>query len=725
MIANSTSSPSQQTSQLPSPPPSSNTSISTPSSTPSTTPTSGTGSQSVLERQLNSPLISQQVPPSCSPPGLPVTTVVTNASTVVTLTPPPEKDMKEIKLDPKQTTLLAQGKENIPLFGEKSIFAEKAIVPPRSPEVIDLETESDTSRDKIIIPSFKKRKLEILREGGLEVTAVDLDTRPSVIQSNPPAPATMKSEEKPPISYPLPVTPNSIPKLISVTVTPDIGHMLSSPQEHQQQQHHHHHHLHHHHQHHQHQARLQTPTKQHPAHHNNNNNITMNNNNIVNSRVINLGTSNNTALLQLYANANVPPPASSGLHHQANHRFVPPTVPNGRIFPPKVTQSRSIFAHNEKTVYGDPKEIPISPKYRPTLHRLQPHQIHSNNDPVYGGVLDLTQKSSKPVFPRPSLEIVKVPVVPRPNPLNLEMRNNSSTIKEKPQDCSKRSTFPGYQNVLDSRTMASNNLEITIVNPKQKNNHLSTSAHVRAPSPPRNSAIPVQRRQQLNGKYTTRSEPVSPYTPRKPSHPVIPNVPNLNHLNSGGYPRMATIQQQNTIDRRKNMDMSGGKEQHPHQHHPPHQHHHHHQQHQHIHQQQHQQQQQQRRISEGDKSLIAQQQQQQQQQQHQQQQEPRQTEAGRRHSVPSIPSGYVPTVPQNNPAFLPQLPNTPGKFLPMIDPMYYSAFYNGLFPPPIPPTAATSFLSPEFSAYYKELLASSQPRLGMAGQHQPAAPTSK
>ena len=138
-----------------------------------------------MERQLNSsPLISQQVPPSCSPPGLPVTTVVTNASTVVTLTPPPEKDMKEIKLDPKQTSLLAQGKENIPLFGEKSIFAEKAIVPPRSPEVIDLETESDTSRDKIIIPSFKKRKLEILREGGLEVTAVDLDTRPSVIQNN-------------------------------------------------------------------------------------------------------------------------------------------------------------------------------------------------------------------------------------------------------------------------------------------------------------------------------------------------------------------------------------------------------------------------------------------------------------------------------------------------------------------------------------------------------------
>lgn len=136
-----------------------------------------------------------------------------------------------------------------------------------------------------------------------------------------------------------------------------------------------------------------------------------------------------------------------------------------------------------------------------------------------------------------------------------------------------------------------------------------------------------------------------------------------------------------------------------------------------------------RRISEGEKSSLAAQQ--------QQHQESRQSEAGRRHSLPSIPSGFVPTVPQNNStAFpLPQLPNASGKFLPILDPMYYSAFYNGLFPPPIPPTAAaaaaaaSSFLSPEFSAYYKELLASSQPRLtGMMGQpphQQPAAPTSK
>ncbi|KAK2585988.1 hypothetical protein KPH14_010561 [Odynerus spinipes] len=685
MIANTTPPTSQQTSQLPSPPPSSNTPISTPSSTPSTTPTIVTGNQSVLERQLNSPLVSQQVPPSCSSPGLPVSTVAMNATAVVTLTPPPEKDMKEIKLDPKQTTLLAQGKENIPLFGEKPIFTEKTIVPPRSPEVIDLETESDTSRDKIIIPSFKKRKLEILREGGLEVTAVDLDARPTVIQSSvTPTPTSVKPEEKLPISYPLPVTPNSMPKLISVTVTPDIGHMLPSPQENQSNHHHHHHQ--------QHQSRLQSQGKQHPVHHNNNNSTTNNNNNTTNSKVINLGSSNNAGLLQLYANANMVP-ASANPVVNSNHRFAPPNVPNGRILPPKVTQSRSIFAHNEKMVYGNPKDIPIPSKYRPPP-RVQPQLIGNSDFTGNGEVLDLTQKpNEKATYSRPSLEIVRVPVVPRPNPLNLETRK-SPTNKDRPTDCTtKRASFPGYQTVLDSRTMASNNLEITLVNPKQKNNHSNVPppSHVQIPSPPnRTSNHPsVAQRRQINGKYAARSEPVSPYTPRKPTHPIIPNVPNLNHLNSmnSTYPRMTNVQQQvATIDRRKAIE--GGKDQHH------------------------------RRISENDKLSAM--------QQHHQQQDMRQsTEVGRRHSVPSIPSGFIPTVPASNPAFLSQLPNTPGKFLPVLDPMYYSAFYNGLFPPPIPPAAATSFIPPEFSAYYKELLASSQPRLGMGGQHQPAVPTSK
>ena len=436
------------------------------------------------------------------------------------------------------------------------------------------------------------------------------------------------------------------------------------------------------------------------------------------SRVINLGSSNNAALLQLYANANVVPPISTTI---PNSRFILPNVPNGRL-PPKVTQSRSIFMHNERTVYGNPKDVLISPKYH-TLHPHQQSQQRSqqysqmSNDIGQGGVLDLTQKSNeKSTFPRPSLEIVRVPVVPRPNPLNLEVRNlpaakDKPTLDRSSADCSKRVSFPAYQNVIDSRTIASNNLEITLVNPKQKNNHHpNVPSHVQIPSPPnKNNAMgtisSAQRRQQqhqVNGKYATRNEPISPYTPRKPSHPVIPNVPNLNHLNHSGnsFPRMQATtmqqqqQQQMSIDRRKTAAEAGRDHQH-------------------------------RRISESEKSSLT----------AQQQQESRQSEAGRRHSLPSIPSGFVPAVSQNNSAAysLPQLPNAPGKFLPILDPMYYSAFYNGLFPPPIPPTAtaaATSpFLPPEFSAYYKELLVSSQPRLtGITGQppyQQPAAPTSK
>lgn len=636
IIAN-TPSASQQASQLPSPPPSSTTSSSTPNSTPSTTPTGG--SQSVLERQLNSPLISQQVPPPSSPPGLPVSAVTSNSPTVVTLTPPPENDIKEIKLDPKQTTLLAQGKENIPLFDEKPIFLEKPIVPPRSPEVIDLENESDSSRDKIIIPSFKRQKLEILREGGLEVTAVD--SRPSVIQPNSTPPATVKSEEKPLVSLSQ-VSAPSIPKLISVTVTPDIGHILPSSQEN-----------------HNHHTKHQTPTKS-----TNHNSSTSPSN-----RVINLGNSN--ALIQLYANANVAV-SNTTTTQSSNHRFVAPVVSNGRVVPPRVTQSRSIFAHNEKMVYGNPKDILSTQKYLPPVAVVQPPP---RNECLPTGVLDLTQK--QPTFSRPSLEIVRVPIVQRPNLINLDTRNAHN--KTKTLDSPRKEQFPNYPSVLDSRTMASNNLEITLVNPKKQ--HSSSQL----PSPPSRNSMPIQRRQQqqLNGKYPVRSEPVSPYTPRKPVHPVIPNVPNLSQLNN--ISSFSRCNQQMSIDKRKTPDI--GKEHH-------------------------------RRISEGDKTTgqqiidVTQ----------------KHNDAARRHSVPNIPSGFVPNITQNNAAFLAQLPNNPGKFLPMIDPMYYPALYNGFFPPmqqPLSTAATAPFLSPEFNAYYKELLASSsQSRLGIAGQP-PTVPTSK
>ncbi|XP_043460980.1 uncharacterized protein PB18E9.04c-like [Leptopilina heterotoma] len=643
-------------SQLPSPPPSSTTSSSTPNSTPSTTPTGG--SQSVLERQLNSPLMSQQVPPPSSPPGLPVSAVTSNASTVVTLTPPPEKDIKEIKLDPKQTTLLAQGKENIPLFDEKPIFLEKPIVvPPRSPEVIDLENESDSSRDKIIIPSFKRQKLEILREGGLEVTAVD--SRPSVIQPNSttPSPTNVKSEEKPLVSLSQ-ITAPSIPKLISVTVTPDIGHILPSSQEN------HNHHNHHHHQQQQqqqqHHVKHQTPTKQ-STNHNSNSTSPV-------SRVINLGNSN-AALMQLYANANVAvsnttSTTTTTTTQSSNHRFVPPVIANGRAVPPRVTQSRSIFAHNEKMVYGNPKDILTTQKYLPPVVAVQttppPPSPSPRNECLPTGVLDLTQKQ-QPTFFRPSLEIVRVPVVPRPNPIDFDTRNSHNKSSSSPR----KEQFPNYPTLLDTRTMASNNLEITLVNPKKQHSNSPL------PSPTSRNCIPIQRRQ-LNGKYPVRTEPVSPYTPRKP---IIPNVPNLSQLNSSTSRSNSTTTQLSSIDKRKTPDLH-------------------------------------RRISEGDKNQQI-------------DKHGNDSSTTRRHSVPNPPTGFVPNMTQNASSFLAQLPNNPGKFLPMIDPIYYPALYNGFFPPPMSTATTAPFLSPEFNAYYKELLASSsQSRLGIAGQT-PTVPTSK
>ncbi|XP_058809368.1 AT-rich interactive domain-containing protein 5B-like [Phymastichus coffea] len=769
---------------------------SSPTNTPptSTTPTNG----SVLERQLNNPVLSQQVPPSCSPLGLPVSAA--NATAVVTLTPPPEKDMKEIKLDPKQTNLLAQGKENIPLFEEKSpIFVDK----PRSPEVIDLETDNEpgTRDNKLIIPipSFKKRKLEILREGGLEVTPVELDARPSVIQptttvntavpalvnsavpasTSPPLNAVppiagtaspIKLDLKAPTSpYSLP-SPAVIPKLINVTVMPDIGHMLPRSEENRTPTK---------------QQRL-TPTSQ------NSNGAPPNQTPTANSRVINLGNSN-ASLLQLYANANVPIPQSLNTTlGQVNHRFVQPSLPNGRPLIPKVTQSRSIFGNSscEKTVYGNPKDILAAPKYMPPMPP-QPHTPRSpsmlsvpgvqcgtstcNSEPPAGGILDLTAKptNDRSGYGRPNLEIVRVPVVPRPTPLNLETRNfeahhrsvinvptnlskdmNSSKPPDMSAQARNKSQFVtgsvppnsvGYTNVLDNRTMATNNLEITLVSPKKSSGgvvgvpQLSPPTRNNTQPPP---AVPVQRRppppspqHHLNGKFPSRMppEPISPYTPRKPTvssgvpsvvsnhHPVIPNVPNLSHLNSSPVSSFAKAPMPNyqysAMEKRKTTEATGS-------------------QHKEM-----------RRISESDRMSM---------QQHldrlesgSSSKQSRESESLRRHSVPSLPANYMPSIPPNSPAFLAhQLAaagNSPsaaaaaaaaGKFLPILDPIYYPAFYNGLFPGPMAPPGAPAppFLPPEFSAYYKELLAlhpaaatAQQTRLAMAAgqQHQPAAPTSK
>ncbi|XP_043268787.1 AT-rich interactive domain-containing protein 5B-like isoform X2 [Venturia canescens] len=735
-----------QNSQLPSPspPPSSNASTTstsnTPSSTPSTTPTSIVSgsvgvSQNVIERQLSSPLISQQVPTTTSAPSLPVST--THSTAIVTLTPPPEKDVKEMKLDPKPTNILAQGKENIPIFGEKPIFTEKALPAPKSPEVIDLEMENDTSRDKIVIPSFKKRKLEILREGGLEVTPVELEARSSIIQATivpVTSVSTTKIEETNGPSFSTSCAPNSIPKLISVTVTPDIGHMLPTNPEQPSINGVSH-------------AKL-TPVKSttnrqnhQQNHQTNNNNNNGNNTSGSNSRVINVGSPSNSSLLQLYANAaNSTPPSLSTSPPTSNPRFPPASSSNERQTPPKVTQSRSIFAHSEKMVYGNPKDILIPHNYHHPIsqHPPSPH-APSNNHPnkqSANPILNLTQKLTDRSFVRPHLEIVRVPVVPRSSPLNLDMKSPSpkSTLQD---TNARKSTFPCYGGMLDSRTMASNNLEITLVSPKHRNHPpitsqlhqpSSNSPAARLPNNPTNNIAnnqrvsvsnvlatqPTQRRNQ-NGKFSSRLEQVSTYVSRKSptDQPMIPNVPNLQHLNNSSFTSLKSntvpqqAQQKEQIEEPHKQD---GKEDlfakkivNESKNHDSASNHH-------------------GRLNDCNKPSILVD-----QQIHEvNTPSPAQTESSGRHDPStSLPNNtYLGKNSQNSPGYLGQLPNSTTKFLPMLDPLYYSACYNGLFPPPMPPPSQ-SYMSPEFSAYYKELLASSQPKLGITGQHQPAVPTSK
>ena len=130
------------------------------------------------------------------------------------------------------------------------------------------------------------------------------------------------------------------------------------------------------------------------------------------------------------------------------------------------------------------------------------------------GALDLTQKAcpggERPGYARPNLEIVRVPVVPRPAPLNLEtvhrgiMSGHSSGPKEPLLNSVKPPASPtckvppyvpssappnpvGYPNVLDSRAMSTNNLEITLVSPKKTSGGSVAQPHLNTPN--RNNSV--------------------------------------------------------------------------------------------------------------------------------------------------------------------------------------------------------------------------------------------
>ncbi|KAJ3667062.1 hypothetical protein Zmor_002470 [Zophobas morio] len=171
----------------------------------------------------------------------------------------PEKDAEPLtsavapvaqKLTPEKSHSPVEGKENIPIIktGDtpaKSKSPEVIEVPykPKSPEIIDLEadTYSATTLHQPFFHEVKKRKLEILKEGGLEVTPVRTlapptsikEVRPSVIQPTGAqiVPKPIKNEMPPP-SIPVPPkrTQISVPQAINISqVKVDRGNNKTPP----------------------------------------------------------------------------------------------------------------------------------------------------------------------------------------------------------------------------------------------------------------------------------------------------------------------------------------------------------------------------------------------------------------------------------------------------------------------------------------------------------------
>lgn len=140
----------------------------------------------------------------------------------------------------------------------------------------------------------------------------------------------------------------------------------------------------------------------------------------------------------------------------------------------------------------------------------------ANNEPPAGGILDLTAKpaNERSGYGRPNLEIVRVPVVPRPTPMNLDTRNpephhrsvinvptnlSKDVNSNRPSEMSaqaRKSQFVtgsvppnsvGFTNVLDNRTIATNNLEITLVSPKKSSGAASGVPQLSPPT--RNNTV--------------------------------------------------------------------------------------------------------------------------------------------------------------------------------------------------------------------------------------------
>lgn len=308
---------------------------------------------------------------------------------------PRPKDKENIPVSNLSEGLVVELKQEPASEGSAS---EKAL-----PELIDLVPEQDSS-SKVVktspVPALKKRKLEILKEGGLEVTAI---TPPVMASTTSIGSVTITADRRPSVIQHAAPVQSPLLGQVSITVTPDVTHMLGSP-----------------------------PTESNSA----------------------ASTPSPTADCELPSLRRTHGSVHDLKHPALQHLYTgslshvhsstpSPSSTTDEWTPPRVTQSRSIYAHSESTVYGNPKDgIESSPG------SLNCKQSIVKPVPSGGEVLDL--RVSNPRKPAVSISRVTSVVPPHASTRN-SIRSGHKTNGV--------SQFP----IIDGRAVVGSNLEITIV----------------------------------------------------------------------------------------------------------------------------------------------------------------------------------------------------------------------------------------------------------------------
>jgi len=272
-----------------------------------------------------------------------------------------------------------------------------------TPELIDLVSEQD-SPAKVVktspVPALKKRKLEILKEGGLEVTAI---TPPLMASATSVGSVTITADRRPSVIQHAAPVQSPVLGQVSITVTPDVTHMLGSPPTESNSA-----------------ASTPSPTTDcEPS--------------SLHRSQVSVHDLKHPALQHLY----------TGSLLQVHSSTPSPSSTTDEWAPPRVTQSRSIYAHSESTVYGNPKDGIESP---PGL--LYRRRSFVKPVPSGGEVLDL--RVSNPRKPAVSISRVTSVVPPHVNARN-PVRSAHKTNGVSP--------FP----IIDGRAVVGSNLEITVV----------------------------------------------------------------------------------------------------------------------------------------------------------------------------------------------------------------------------------------------------------------------